>query len=197
LHTGRPKIDMSDIEAASRRDLISLLGDAFICAEEVAMLHPRLGVKMRPDVVAVPTNEQFLDCAIAFEVKLPTPDWEATDWSHALRQAHSYLDAEVPGVGFPPIDKARTIRLAFIYPSPGWCVGPKRTIATSEIAGMLQLAGNLRVGHADWRRVLTKNEKPDFQLALGSTAIWTQRKGWTSWAAAHMSGATTVGSRRR
>jgi hypothetical protein len=182
-----------DVEADLRRNLIEMLSPNFTCREEVNLLHSRVGSRIRADVIAIPIDGEFQNCAFAFEVKKPKENWQPKNWSHAFRQAHSYLDAKIPSGLFQENHGERYVALSFVFPSPGWIItNPPRTEHQSELAGILQLAGNLRIGHVEWRMARSRY----FCLALGATPVWESHKGWTTHASQHLKGVETIGSRR-
>lgn len=169
-----------DIERDVRAKLVSLLQNDFDCEEEV-QLRTIGGHDVRCDVLAIPRDEEFSGCNLAFECKRPSQDWHYARWSRAIKQAADNVGSEVIDPRFPDVG---TIKAAFLYPAP--MVVPQGTpqFANSliregfeeAIAGMFHLALMFRVGKAG---VIFFGKNSNMSLVLGPNEIWSSRSGFT------------------
>lgn len=187
-----------DVEQIVRAELVSLLRDDFDCEEEV-QLRIIGGKGVRCDVLAIPRDEKFSGCSLAFECKRPSRDWHYAPWSRAIKQAADNVGAEVVD---PRLPDAGIVKAAFLYPAP--MVVPRgqpqpangliREGFEEAIAGMFHLALMFRVGKAG--SVLSGKE-PNMCLVLGPNEVWNSRKGFTENGRNLLLGGRPIGSSNR
>jgi len=189
-----------DIEADRRKELIHSLGDEFLCEEEVGLFHPIFRtLKVRADVLAIPTDERFWGCLLAFEVKEPK-DWNYAKWCKAIHQATDYVYATVEDNERLGHFTQRRVAASFVYPSPPYAPydGSGKTCNLIRdrdikiVSGAFSLAARFRVG-----RAIQSNIKcgDGMMLSFGPNLIWESGKGFTAAAEKLLTNKRPVGSK--
>jgi hypothetical protein len=190
-----------DYEREQRDRLKRLLGDAFVCFEEVQLAHPILDAKVRADLIALPVEPDFSHLAFAFEVKIPKSDWEFKDWTATIKQASSYVWARVDAQNSPTVPNGRVVSAAFIFPAPylGSTISHDehihpcyRDYDREPLRGALDLAIHFRVGSAR----IDRNTNSLIELRMGSNSLWTSRSGFKAQARNLLLGKQRIGSRK-
>jgi len=187
-----------DVEQNVRAELMSLLRDDFDCEEEV-QLRTIGGQSVRCDVLAIPRDEEFSMCGLAFECKRPTQDWHYAPWSRAIKQAADSVGAEVIDPRFSDVG---IVKAAFLYPAP--MLVPRgmpqpandliREGFEEAIAGMFHLALMFRVGKAG---SVPSGKKPNMSLGLGPNEVWNAHRGFTKNGRNLLLGGRPIGSSNR
>ncbi|THD77999.1 MAG: hypothetical protein E7812_12475 [Phenylobacterium sp.] len=184
-----------DVEAAHRRDLISALGDFFLCFEEVEIEHPLLtGLTVRADVVAIPCDRALWGHALAFEVKCYDETADYAKWSAAIRQASDYVLGRIRSDHH--LLAGRRISAALVYPSPAYQAYVPKHDAPADIATRIMITGafhcalHWRVGRAH------RSARDGLTLSFGPNEFWTTRRGFTAQSKNLLTNSRPVGSRR-
>lgn len=159
-----------DIEAPVRREVINILGDDFICFEEVE-IRSRFKETLRADVIAISRKGCEPNIVLAIEVK-QHENYSVGKFKDAIIQAEKYVGGTFnlsDGKGGYHIDAG------IVFPAYDWFYPnhvEQRNDDSCFASGVMFLAEKYQVG-------TIQNSGKYWQIQFGANEFWTQRRGWT------------------
>ncbi|MCW9035389.1 MAG: hypothetical protein OQJ97_14295 [Rhodospirillales bacterium] len=196
-------------EISAKEYLIDILSGHFELYCEVNVQHATFGeLTIRPDIVAIPLDQQYNDIALAFEIK-SGKGFGTPEFAKAFKQASDYVLSRIkPDAARCEKFKShvgKPIVACFMFPAPPWATENSLSEDMSQCeliktgdeifnSGMAHMAGYLRVGMV--RRSFDNRSNP-FVLCFGPNEVWNSSKGWRSDARNKLVGKRQIGSVKR